>query len=109
MPMFTIWGRPRRFCDLHSRREFLRVGALGGSLTLAEWFRLPPGSARGSVDTRASRKAAILIYLPGGPSHLDTYDPKPEAPADYRGEFGSIKTRVPGIDVCEFFPNQAAL
>jgi hypothetical protein len=58
---------------------------------------------------RPPRKAAILIYLPGGPSQLDTYDPKPAAPLEYRGEFAAIPTRVPGIAVCELFPKQAAL
>jgi hypothetical protein len=106
--MLTIWGRRRRFCDGQSRREFLRVGALGGALSLAGLLRLTGGTARGSAP-RPPRKAAILVYLPGGPSHLDTYDLKPGAPAEYRGEFAPIRTRVPGVEVCELFPKQAAL
>jgi hypothetical protein len=55
------------------------------------------------------RKAVILIWLSGGPSHLDTWDPKPDAPAEVRGPFRSVATGVPGVRVCEHLPRQAAI
>src|SRR5207244_3752303 len=57
----------------------------------------------------SSPKAAIMIYLPGGPSHMDMYDLKPQAPAEYRGEFKPIPTNVPGIEISEHFPLQARM
>jgi hypothetical protein len=107
--MLTIWGRRQRFCDRHGRREFLRIGAFGGAFSLAQLCSLSAGTAGASSLKRCSRKAAILVYLPGGPSHLDTYDLKPEAPPEIRGEFSAIKTTVPGIQICELLPRQAAL
>src|SRR5207237_3919636 len=55
------------------------------------------------------QKAAIMIYLPGGPSHMDMYDLKPNAPAEFRGEFKPIATNVSGVQICEHFPRQAAM
>src|SRR5262249_39586262 len=107
--MLTIWGRRQRFCDRHSRREFLCVGAFGGAFSLAQLYGWRTGTAGASSVKRSSRKAAILIYLPGGPSHLDTYDLKPEAPPEIRGEFNAIKTTVPEIQVCELLPRHAVL
>src|SRR5207247_831084 len=54
-------------------------------------------------------KSAIMIYLPGGPSHMDMYDLKPEAPVEYRGEFRPIDTNVPGVQICEHMPRQARM
>ena len=103
--MFTIWGKQRRFCDGQTRRDFLRIGAFGASLTLAEMLRL---RALGQ-DSTTSRKSAIMIYLPGGPSHMDMYDLKPDAPAEFRGEFKPIPTNVAGVQICEHFPMQAQM
>jgi len=61
------------------------------------------------VSPARIRKAIINIYLPGGPSHIDLCDAKPEAPTKIRGEFNSIKTNVPGIQICELFPRMAAM
>jgi len=100
--MFSICsGRPSQpFCDGLSRRNFLKVGALGvGGLTLADLFR-----AEAAAGTGSSRKAVINIHLAGGPSHQDTFDLKPEAAREFRGEFNPIATNVPGIDICEHFP-----
>jgi uncharacterized protein (DUF1501 family) len=90
-----------------SRRDFLRVGGLAvGGLTLADLLRL---RAHGSADSRQSNKAIIFVYLFGGPSHVDSYDMKPDAPAEYRGEFRPIRTNVPGFDICELMPLQATI
>jgi hypothetical protein len=106
--MFTIWGKPQRFCDGISRRNFLKIGALGAGLTLAEMLRYR-ALAGNMGNTSSSPKAAIMIYLPGGPSHMDMYDLKPEAPMEYRGEFKPIATNVPGVQICEHFPLQAKM
>src|SRR6516162_3456965 len=105
-PMLTLWGARQRFCDGISRRGFLKIGAFGAGLTLAEMLRVKAtaGGAKAS-----SSKAAIMIYLPGGPSHMDMYDLKPNAPAEFRGEFKPIDTNVSGIQICEHFPMQARM
>ncbi len=92
-----------RYCDGIVRRDFLRIGALGGGLSLAGYLRL---AHAGAVRAR-SAQSAIVIWLGGGPSHLDTFDMKPEAPAEIRGEFQPIATSVPGIQICEHLPRLA--
>jgi len=108
--MLTILGARQRFCDGLSRRNFLRIGAFGAGLTLADMLR---AKAQAGVEVgngrTASQKAAIMIYLPGGPSHMDMYDLKPNAPAEFRGEFKPISTNVPGVQICEHMPRQAAM
>src|SRR5262245_66472560 len=105
--MFTLWGSRQRFCDGISRRSFLRIGAFGAGLTLTEMLRAK--SLAATAGKGSSNKAAIMIYLPGGPSHMDMYDLKPAAPAEFRGEFKPIKTNVAGIDICEHMPLQAKM
>jgi hypothetical protein len=102
--MLTIWGTSQRFCDGITRRNFLRIGAFGAGLSL-------PGLLRGwaAAGTASAGKSAIMIYLPGGPSHMDMYDLKPQAPAEYRGEFKPTATNVPGVQICEHFPLQARI
>jgi hypothetical protein len=90
-----------RFCDGLQRRDFLKVGALGASLTLTDYLRL---AKAGEVKSTAKAKAAIYIRLGGGPTHMDTFDMKPEAPVEYRGNLKPIKTNVPGMEICEKFP-----
>ncbi len=106
--MLMLLGERQRFCDGIHRRNFLKIGAFGAGLTLADLLR-----ARAAQDptTRpsTSNKAAIMIYLPGGPSHIDMYDLKPEAPAEFRGEFRPIQTNVPGVQICEHMPLQARM
>ncbi|OAI50705.1 hypothetical protein AYO44_05400 [Planctomycetaceae bacterium SCGC AG-212-F19] len=106
--MWTIWrNKTRSFCDGLSRRHFLKVGALTmGGLSLADLLRL---KAKGAARADSGAKAVIMIYLPGGPSHLDMYDMKPDAPAEIRGEFQPIRTSVPGFDICELMPLQAKI
>jgi hypothetical protein len=103
--MLTFWGAPRRSCDRVNRRDFLGVGALGlGGITLADVLRL-----RAEGGTRQNPRAVIMVCLAGGPSHIDMYDLKPEAPSEYRGEFAPIRTNVPGFDICEHMPLQARI
>lgn len=105
--MLTLWGSRRPYCDGITRRGFLRIGAFGAGLTLADVLRL---RASGPVSAGSARaRTAIMVYLGGGPSHLDTYDPKPAAPPEIRGEFKPISTNVPGVQVCEHFPLQAKM
>jgi hypothetical protein len=87
-----------------TRRSFLRLGAIGiGSLTLADLLRAE------AVDGISSNKAIINIHLNGGPSHLDMFDLKPEAPVEFRGQFNPIKTNVAGIKICEHMPQLATM
>lgn len=104
--MFTLVGRGHRQCDGLSRREFLRVGGIGlAGLSLADMLRLQSqGASNGQRP-----KSIIYIVLNGGISHIDTWDPKPEAPVEYRGEFNTIATRFPGVRLCELFPRQAEM
>ncbi|OAI54722.1 hypothetical protein AYO44_14340 [Planctomycetaceae bacterium SCGC AG-212-F19] len=90
-------------CDGITRREFLHVGALSAlGLGVADAMRLRASAAEGGALPNC-----ILIWLDGGPSHLDTFDLKPDAPADVRGPFKPIATKVPGIQICEHFPRLA--
>lgn len=108
--MLTFWGSKQRYCDGLNRRNFLQVGAFGAGLTLADVLRArAAGSTGSSGASLAPPKAAIMIYLPGGPSHIDMYDLKPEAPAEFRGEFKPIATNVPGIQISEHMPLQARM
>jgi hypothetical protein len=112
--MLTLLGNSTRTCDGVSRRNFLRVGSLGlGGLTLPNLLRARAGAAEGEKGNNgrstASRKSVILIYLAGGPSHIDMYDLKPEAPAEFRGEFKPISTKVPGFDIGEHLPLQSRI
>src|ERR1700721_2812304 len=101
--MLTLFGRTQKFCDGISRRNFLKIGAFGAGLTLADMLRQK--AAAGAAGS--STKSAIMIYLPGGPSHIDMYDLKPDAPVEYRGEFKPIKTNGPGVEIWRHFPMQA--
>ncbi len=85
-----------------NRRRVLQVGAIGASLSLSQYLRL--NAAEGKSD---SGRSAILVFLGGGPAHQDTFDLKPNAPAEYRGQFSPIKTSVPGIEICEHLPKLA--
>ena len=106
--MFSILGRKGRgekFCDGHSRRDFLTIGSLAmGGLALPDLLR-----AESQLGKGRSHKAIINVFLPGGPPHQDMWDIKPDAPAEIRGEFKPIATNVPGIQIGELFPKIAAM
>ncbi|HIK91414.1 MAG TPA: DUF1501 domain-containing protein [Planctomycetes bacterium] len=103
--MLSVAGHTFRHCDGISRRSFLTAGALGvGGLGLADLLR-----AEQAVGIRGSRKSVINIHLDGGPSQLDTIDPKPEAPSEVRGEFHPIQTTLPGVQISELMPQVAGL
>ena len=97
---------PRHYCDGIDRRDFIRAGALGAlGVSLGDLLRT---EAECGLAKNASRKNAIFVYLPGGQSHHDTWDMKPESPdSDVRGEFKPIATIVPGLEICEHMPNLA--
>ncbi|MBM3980021.1 MAG: DUF1501 domain-containing protein [Planctomycetes bacterium] len=100
--MLTVYGSPARYCDGLSRRSFLKVGALGvGGLTLPQLMR-----AEAKSGTK-SHKSVIMVYLSGGMAHQDTFDLKPNGPAELKGEFKPIPTNVTGIQFGEHVPKLA--
>ena len=104
--MLEINGGAYHGCDGVSRRRFLRAGMLGlTGLSLADMLRVQAARAEAAQPTRDT--SVIPIWKGGGPSHLDMWDLKPEAPAEYRGEFKPIPTNVPGIQVGEHLPLSA--
>ncbi|QDU23634.1 DUF1501 domain-containing protein [Urbifossiella limnaea] len=107
--MLTFWGSKQKSCDGVSRRNFLQVGAFGAGLTLADVLRARAASQAPGAPARSTPKSVIMVYLPGGPSHMDMYDLKPDAPVEFRGEFRPIATNVPGIQISEHMPMQARM
>lgn len=107
--MLAIQANDRHsYCDGVSRRSFLQAGFLGmAGLSLPEYLRRK-AAAHGKGGS-ARDTAVILIWLDGGPTHMDTYDLKPNAPAEYRGTMTGTKTNVPGIEICDLMPGQARL
>lgn len=92
-----------RFCDRVNRRRAIQIGSLGVfGVGLADQLQ-----AELRHPSAASKKSVILVWMHGGPSQLDTFDMKPLAPAEYRGAFSPIASSLPGLDVCELFPEQA--
>lgn len=91
------------FCDGHTRRSFLKAGFLGlGGLTLPQLLE-----ARAQKGVAVKKTSVIYIELTGGPTQFETYDPKPEAPSEYRGPFGTVKTNLPGVHFSELMKEQA--
>lgn len=109
--MFSIYDAPTRLCDGLSRRELLRVGGLsmlGVSLpSLLQAASRSTGESRDGAFGRA--KNVIFLYLAGGPPQHETFDPKPNAPAEIRGPFNPISTNIPGIQYGELLPRTAAM
>jgi hypothetical protein len=103
--MLPDHASPSRHGDRMSRRSWLRIGGLAlGGLALPEILQ-----AQATSGARNPAKGIIMVLLPGGPTHLDTFDLKPDAPVEIRGEFRPLATNVPGIDLCEHFPRLARL
>jgi hypothetical protein len=101
----------RERCDGFARRDLLRVGGLTAlGFGLGDFYRMQRVAAESLASTgKASAKSCILIWLDGGPSHLETFDPKPDAPAEVRGPLQTISTSVPGIQISECLPKTAAM
>src|SRR5215471_1981655 len=100
--------KPVEFCDGLRRRDFLHAGSLSFlGLGLTQFLNLKALGA--TVDAKAAQKDTncIMLFLVGGPSQLDTWDMKPNAPAEIRGPYKPIKTNVPGIEISENFPRMA--
>ncbi|MBM3982343.1 MAG: DUF1501 domain-containing protein [Planctomycetes bacterium] len=106
--MLDFTNRAARNCEGASRRSFLKLGALGlGGLALPDLLRLR--AAEATAGKLAADTAVILLWMDGGPSQFETYDPKPDAPDEYRGPYKPIKTKVTGVQFCELLPKQAEL
>lgn len=106
--MFDLIHGATRDCEGLSRREMLRVGGLGAlGLSLPQLLR---SEAQAKTAGRRTRQelSVILMWMQGGPSHIDTFDPKPDAPVEIRGEFKAIPTCLPGVQLCEHLPRLAA-
>jgi uncharacterized protein (DUF1501 family) len=99
-------GRQATDCTGASRREFLRVGGLSAlGLSLSTFLRRQTQAAAAAAPAPSRTKMnCILLWMQGGPSHIDTMDPKPDAPVEVRGDFSTIPTRLPGVRVCEHLP-----
>jgi Protein of unknown function (DUF1501) len=105
--MLSIFGQGTKLCDGITRRELLKVGGLAiGGLTLADVLR--GQEAAGSARSQRN-KSVIMVWLRGGASHIDSYDMKPDAPPEIRGEFRPTATSVPGIQICDLMPRQAKM
>src|SRR3954467_13431514 len=103
--MLTLFGPRHRYCDGVSRRSFLKIGGLAmGGLGLPELL-----GAEGRAGAGGANRSVIMVYLSGGLAHQDTFDLKPDAPAEVRGEFKPIATRVPGLQIGELLPRTAAV
>ncbi|MEO8660746.1 MAG: DUF1501 domain-containing protein, partial [Bryobacteraceae bacterium] len=110
--MLVIPGRRCYTCEGPTRRELLRSGSIGLlGLNLANFLAAQKAQANTNKFAGArgfgSAKSVIMIFLQGGPSHIDIWDPKPDAPANIRGEFKPIKTKIPGTHISETMPMMA--
>src|SRR5690349_14091208 len=96
-------GKAPCYCDGFSRRSFLQLGVAGmASLGLPQLLRAREEAAATNGTTKNT--SVILIWLDGGPGHMDMYDMKPAAPKEYAGLWKPIRTRVPGFDITELYP-----
>src|SRR5262245_16806392 len=93
-------------CDGSTRRDFLKVGALGmGGLCLSDLLRV---RARANENSRSTRNTSVVwLWLGGGPTHVETFDPKMSAPVEFRSTVGAVQTNVPGIELGGVFPRMA--
>ena len=103
--MWNFHGPMRRCRSTMSRRDVLQVGGLSlAGLMLPDVLRLQACAASNPTAAASRNKSVIMIWMRGGPSHIDSFDMKPDAPAEIRGEFRPIATNVPGIQICEHMP-----
>lgn len=101
--------RDREGLTVSTRRNFVKAGLAGlAGLSLPELLRRQAEASSAGNPSRKG-KSVILLWMAGGPSHIDTWDPKPDRPLENRGPFGIARTKVPGILVCEHLPKQAAM
>ncbi|MES1213484.1 MAG: DUF1501 domain-containing protein [Singulisphaera sp.] len=116
--MLTLLGRSMRDCDGVNRRSFLRAGAISlGGISLADLLRWRASAETGTLPAdhpatasgKAPGKAVIFVELGGGPSHFETYDPKPNAPVEFRGPLDAVQTNLPGVFLSQFMREQAKL
>ena len=111
--MIRVLGGPKRLCDGVTRRELLQVGSLGLlGLSMPQWQALSQAQAATAKPAAGlpgfgQAKACILLFMYGSPSQLETFDPKPDAPLEVRGELGCIPSNVPGLNVCDRLPRLA--
>jgi hypothetical protein len=108
--MLRVLGSHRRLCAGWSRRDLLWAGGLGlFQLGLSDLFRLQEAQAKAPAHGFGKAKSCILLYLYGSPSQLELCDMKPDAPLEVRGELRPIRSRLPGLDVCELLPHLAGV
>ena len=111
--MLRVLSSPRRLCSGLTRRDFLQAGGVGAlGLGLPGFLNLKQAQAESSSSTLPSfgrAKQCLFLYLYGGPSQLETFDMKPNAPAEIRGTMKPIPSSLPGIDVCEYLPHTAKI
>ena len=101
--------RMREGLTVHSRRSILKTGLAGmAGLSLPSLLQAQSAAVKSGV-AMPSNKSVILLWMTGGPSHIDTWDPKPDAPRGIRGPFETIGTKIPGVRICEHLPRQAAM
>src|SRR5438132_4171013 len=107
--MLRILGSRKVLCDGLTRRDFLRIGSLGAfGFALSDLLRGQSARAASrAIGSFGKAKACILLFPYGSPPQHETFDPKPEAPAEVRGEMGAIASSVPGLQVCEHLPRVA--
>src|SRR5437763_5051251 len=106
--MIRLQGTPRTLCDGLTRRDFLHLGGLAPlGLTRADLFRHQRAAASPAPRSFGKARACILLFPYGSPPQHETFDPKPDAPAEIQGELKAIRTSVPGLAICERLPNIA--
>jgi hypothetical protein len=105
--MLNVWSnRLRKACDGTTRRDFLKVGALGmGGLALSDMLRARAAASAAGHPTRNT--SVVWLWLGGGPTHVETFDPKMTAPVEFRSTVGAVQTNVPGIELGGVFPRMA--
>src|SRR6516225_8138162 len=106
--MLTLWGKRTGIdCEGNSRRDFLKIGALAlTGLSLPSLLRLRSAAAAANQPVRDT--SVVWLWLGGGPTHIETFDPKMEAPAEFRSMIGAVKTNVPGMHIGGLFPEMAS-